>query len=370
LIGGSSHPADSGRPAADGQGKVVAPADGSSGEVRSPSARRSGRSLCDVTRQRIAAIRRTAVVRRTLRVRWKRVLQVLLGACVLLLFLRWIDLRESLFILRGLAPRPVVWTCLLGIVGTTIRGVRFYVLARAVDAPVTPLQSALANYAASLLAIVTPARAGEGGKVLFFGQKKRLAACFVLEKLGDFALLLLAGVYGALVFRQYVGVLAILAVLLTLGAALLFNLGRLCNWLLGRPAFGDGWLRAAAQQIPAGSWALFGISTIGIWFLGVLAQVVGARALGLRLPVPLMIQVLALTVIAGALSGTPGGVGTSQWVFTTLIVENTAADRQAAGALAVLMLFVTYATTLLQGGLGLLAYRILDRGGRWDTGKK
>ena len=328
---------------------------------------------------------------------WKHVLQILLGVSALLLFFRWINLRDSVQALRGMDPWLFAWTCVLGIVGTTIRGLRFYVLARAVEAPVTVTQSVLANYAASLLAIVTPARVGEGGKVLFFAngrtlsarnpqatnQKahgKALAAGFVFEKLADLGLLLLAGAYGVLVFRRYVSALLILTALLALGVALLLNLERLLNLVLRtqpilmgpdarthsggareRTPMRDGWLGTTARQIPARSWAYVGLCTVAIWYLGILAQIVGARALGLSVPIPLMIQVSALSAIAGTLSGTPSGIGTSQWVFTTLLSQVLEVDRAAVGALSLLLLVAAYLTALLQGSVGTALYRLLAR---------
>jgi uncharacterized membrane protein YbhN (UPF0104 family) len=310
---------------------------------------------------------------------------MLLGVSALLLFFRWINLRDSLQALRRMDTVLFAWTCVLGIVGTTIRGFRFYVLASAVEAPVTVTQSVLANYAASLLAIVTPARVGEGGKVLFFVNRqtsqapsdgaahgKALAAGFVFEKLADFGLLLLAGAYGATVFRRYVSVLLILAALLALGVVLLLNLERILNLVLRTPPIPmgpdgthNGWLWATARRIPARSWASFCVYTVVIWFLGILAQVIGARALGLSVPIPLMIQVSALSVIAGTLSGTPSGIGTSQWVFTTLLAQVLEMDRAAVGALSLLLLVAAYLTALLQGSVGLALYRLLARRLRW-----
>lgn len=294
-------------------------------------------------------------------------LQVALGVALLAFFFKWINIWESRERFARIAIAPFALTCVLGLVGTAVRGLRFYVWARAVKAPVTLVQSVVSNYIASLFALVTPARVGEGGKVLFFAEKRELAAGFVCEKLADLGLVLLAGTYGAFVFRKYVNVLLIVAALLTLGAVLLFNLERVLNLVLRRHIFDDGWLWATARQVRSRSWALFGLCSFGIWSLGIFAQIVGARALGLIIPVHLMVQVSALTALAGALSGTPGGIGTSQWTFTTLIVENVGVDREVAGLLAILMLFATYLTTLLRAGLGFLAYRILEKSGRWPA---
>ena len=289
---------------------------------------------------------------------WKRILQALLGVSALLFFLRWINVWDSLIVLQGMNPWLFVLTCLLGVVGTTLRGGRFYALARAIGAPITLVQSVLANWAASLFAIVTPARAGEGGKVLFFAEKKRLAAGFVFEKLADLGLLLCAGAYGTLVFGRYVNVLLILAALLALGVALLMNLERILSLILRRPVFGGGWLWTTARRIPVRGWVSLGLYTVAIWFLGILAQVAGAGALDLNVPISLMIQVSALSAIAGTLSGTPSGIGTSQWVFTTLLAEVLGVDRAAIGALSLLLLMAATLTALVQGGVGLTLVRL------------
>jgi uncharacterized membrane protein YbhN (UPF0104 family) len=74
-----------------------------------------------------------------------------------------------------------------------------------------------------------------------------------------------------------------------------------------------------------------------------------------------MIQVSALSAIAGTLSGTPSGIGTSQWVFTTLLTEVLDLDRTAVGALSILLLLSAYLTALVQGGVGLALYRVLGK---------
>ncbi|MBN1993483.1 MAG: flippase-like domain-containing protein [Anaerolineae bacterium] len=293
-----------------------------------------------------------------LRFSWQKGLQVGLGLALALFFLKWINIGESWRYLAEIRPWPFVATCLLGILGTTIRSFRFYALVRAVRSPMTLTQSIFSNYIASFLAIVTPARAGEGGKILFFDNKKNLAACFIFEKLADFGLLVLAGVYGMLMFQRYMGGFAILLIIIVLGVMALFNAERILNFVLRRNIFKERWLWPIAQQISTGSWFIFLAHTIGIWFIGILAQVVGATALNLTIPIPLIIQVSALTTLAGVLSGIPGGIGPSQFVFTTLLAENMPVDHQRLGILSIIILLAAYITALAQGGIGLLMYRL------------
>ena len=282
-----------------------------------------------------------------------RALRVVLGLALLLVFVRWIRISSALENLSLPRPGwlPVVWGLMA--LSTTLRGCRFYRLGAIVGAPVSLARSVLANWAANLLAVVSPGRVGEGGKVLFFGQKRDLAAVFVLEKLADFGWLLLVGAYGVTLFRQYVGGLAVVAILALGGGVFVFNVERILNWALGRPVFRDQWLASVARRIPAGGWAVFGGSTLLIWALGIATQYLTALAMGFAIPLLLLIRISALTVIAGLVSAIPGGLGVSQFVFTTMLAAHTGVSREVAGLFSLLMLAQTYAVAVALGGPAL-----------------
>jgi len=250
---------------------------------------------------------------------------------------------------------PVVWGLMA--TSTTLRGLRFYKLAAVIGAPISLMRSVLANCVANLLAIISPGRVGEGGKVLFFDHKRDLAAIFTFEKLADVGWLLVMGTWGITLFRQYVGGLLIAIVLIAGGVILLFNFEHILNLALGRQVFHDQWLSKVASQMSLKGWSTLVGYTLLLWTLNIATQYLTALAMGFTIPLALLIRISALTNVIGILSAIPGGIGVSQFVFTTILAANTGISHDTAGLYALLMLAQTYAITLILGGAGSLLVR-------------
>jgi len=279
----------------------------------------------------------------------RRWLQLIAAVAVLLLFLKWIDISSSLRQLRGVQWGWVLLFALLGVMQKTIRGLRFYQISRALGVPVSPGKGILVNYAALVLAVVSPGRLGEGGKVLFFDQGKReLAAGFVFERLADLAVYVVAGASGVFLFSQYVSAFILGAVLIVSGVVIVFNLEKILSIALRRNVFQDEWLKSAARHISVAQWIWFALLTVANWLLMTIGQYAAARAMHLNIPVLLLIQAFALSAIAGVASGLPGGVGAAQFVYTTLIASR-GFSKEAIGTLSLLMLVVDYVLVTLLG---------------------
>jgi len=288
----------------------------------------------------------------------RRWLQLLAAAAALLFFLKWINVSSSLGQLRGVEWRLVSLLAVFAVVSKTIRGLRFYQIARALGVPIAPVKSILVSYAAQILAVVSPGRLGEGGKVLFFDQGKReLAAGFVFERLADLSVYVAVGASGIFIFSEYVSAFILGAVLIAGGVVALFNLEKILHLVLRRDIFRDEWLKSAARGVSPAQWAWFAALTVLSWAFATLGQYVAARSLRLDIPLMLLIQAFALASIAGVASGLPGGVGAAQFVYTALIASR-GFPRDEIGTLSLLMLVMDYA---LVTGLGPASWLALQR---------
>ena len=97
----------------------------------------------------------------------KNIIKLVIGIAILLFFLKWVNLFENLRYLRQVRFSYLLSVLALMFVSTTLRGVRFYQIARGVNVPISLRKSILANYASAMFALVSPGRLGEGGKVFF-----------------------------------------------------------------------------------------------------------------------------------------------------------------------------------------------------------
>lgn len=279
----------------------------------------------------------------------KNLIRLTVGLVIFIIFIKWINIADNLKYLLQVNISYILLACTIMIIGTTLRGVRFHQIAHAIQAPIPLKKSILVNYIASMFALISPARLGEGGKVFFFDNKKQLGACFIFEKLADFGILLVAGTYGLFMFKKYTNLVFIIFLVFIVGILVIFNIERILNFILRKDILREGWLRETFKKVTNKNWLYFAGYTFTIWFIGILAQYFAAESIGLTIPILLLIQVSALTVIAGTLSGTPSGIGTSQLVFTILLSETLGVEPELVGILAVLILLIIYITTSIIG---------------------
>ena len=184
-----------------------------------------------------------------------------------------------------------------------------------------------------------------------------MAACFVLEKLVDCGILLLAGTYGLILFRKYTKLLFLAALIFVAGAIFLLNIEKILNFVLKRDILHDKWLRQVIIKVSPINWILFLLGSLIIWFIGILAQYMIASSLSFTIPILLLIRISALTVIAGLLSGLPGGLGISQLTFTHLAVSYLDVSKELIGVFNIMVLLTAYFISTITSLLGLLILR-------------
>jgi len=176
--------------------------------------------------------------------------------------------------------------------------------------------------------------------------------------------LLLAGAYGLILFRRYRKLLFIVALIFVAGIAFLINIGKILNFILKRDIFHDEWLRQIIVKVNLINWILLLLSSLAIWFIGISAQYLMAKSLGFTIPILLLIRISALTVIAGLLSGLPGGLGVSQLTFTHLAMLYCDVSKELIGIFSAMKLVAAY---LVYGVSGLSAFLILRYEGKNES---
>jgi len=187
----------------------------------------------------------------------------------------------------------------------------------------------------------------------FFEEKKDLAGCFIIERLADSGILLLAGTYGLILFREYTGLLVIVTLIIVVGIVILINVEKILNFFLRRDIFHEKWFRERIEKVNLSNWLLFVLNSLVLWFIGILGQYIMAKSFGFTIPMLLLIRISALTVITGMLSGLPGGLGISQLTFTHLAVLYSDVSKELIGVFMTAMLTVMYAVNGVLGMIGL-----------------
>ncbi len=187
-----------------------------------------------------------------------------------------------------------------------------------------------------------PARAGELVRTLMISARTGLAVPFVLatallERVADVCALLLIGALALIALPSRPGWLAeaavpsaILALIGVIGIAVLPRLEPVQTWIIDRLPISSAIAARMRRMIEQGvlglrafhdtrRFAAFASMSAVIWILDAVATVIGAAALGLRMPLPLAFLLIVGLGLGSALPSTPGYVGIYQFVAVTVL---------------------------------------------------
>jgi len=298
----------------------------------------------------------------------------LIAALAMVGYLGLALLGDAAVFLEGLQRLSLVqWLALLGLslLNYGLRFARWHFYLRALEARV-PLGRHLTIYLAGFAFTVSPGKAGEAVRSIYLRGAgvpwSRGLAALAVERVLDLAVMVILAALALQAFADYAGS-AVLAVLLVAGLLFLVTRPGVSRWLLGRlPATGR-W-----ATVGRGTTALLDDSRVllapgrllGGLLLGLLAW--GAEAWGfywllewldVGLDPLLAMGIYAASMVAGALSFLPGGLGGAEVAMVALLL--------AGGAVlgtAVLATVICRAVTLwFAVVLGLGAVLLLGRRG-------
>lgn len=262
--------------------------------------------------------------------------------------------------------------------GLMLRALRWRVLlgARGEVGVVTVFWATCVGYLGNNL---LPARAGELARTLLIRSRSGMNGAYVLttalmERIADAIALVVIGAVALWTLPAPPDWMAkaskpfeIAAAGALVGIGMLPWLVRLGPWAADRlplsPAI-RGKLTALMKQVLEGLLSFHDASrllafvalTAVIWCLDAASTVVGARALGVVIPLPAAFLLLAGLGLGSALPATPGYVGIYQFVAVSVLVP-FGLTRSAAIAYILFAQAVFFVTIGMWGSLGLSAYR-------------
>jgi uncharacterized protein (TIRG00374 family) len=300
-------------------------------------------------------------------------------AGVLLYFsLRGIEWGRVWQILRTANPRPIALAFAFACTALFARAMRWRVLLGAeahIDVSSAFWATAAGYFGNSFL----PARAGELVRTLMISSRSTLTKSFVLttalaERVADAIALVIISAVVLLTLPAQPGWIAnaskpfaILGAFGVLCIAVLPYLEGMGKALLRRAPIPEG-IHAKVLHVfeqgllgirafhDARRLAVFLALTLAIWCIDASVTVIGARALGLTIALPIAFLLIAGLGLGSALPSTPGYVGIFQFVAVSVLVP-FGFSRTDAIAYILFAQALSYVQITLLGGLGFWRYR-------------
>ncbi len=279
----------------------------------------------------------------------------------------WGEVRASLSQVGG---QELLWLLLLSLVNYLLRFVRWRKFLRILGYPL-PQWTNLRIYLSGFALTTTPGKAGEALrsvllKPLGVAYPHSLAA-LLAERLGDLMAVLLLACVGLYAYEPARPVVAILALCFVFGLWLLQQhelLGRIEQWLKSRFHQRVAHLISGFIDILRHSGGLLSLPLLGysLW-LGVIAW--GAEGLafyyllqvmGADVSLTAAIFIYAFSMLIGAISFLPGGLGGAEVTMTALLVLN-GMDSAAAVAATLLIRLTTLWFAVVLGLLAMVSAR-------------
>lgn len=261
---------------------------------------------------------------------------------------------------------PVILSLLaLSLANYLLRGLRWWLLARANGTPLAPGR-ALLDYTAGFALTATPGKLGEVVRLWLLRRHgghpyERTMGLLVLDRLSDALPMLLLVAAGAAAIGGHGGPVALLGLLVVLPGLLLLRPGPLerATLALHRLTGRAGRLlvrgRRAARALGALATPRLLAAACGLGLLGWAAEIAGLAwlmdGLGRPIGLPAAAFVFGFAMLVGALPLFPGGVGGTEATMIALLVALAAPPEVAVAATGVCRL----ATLGFATFLGLLA---------------
>jgi uncharacterized protein (TIRG00374 family) len=312
---------------------------------------------------------------------WRRlsfVAALVLAAVLLYYSLRGLDWRQVAATVSSADISLLALVAVLASTNLLLRSLRWRILLEAAVRvpPSTTFWATAAGYFGNTF---LPARAGELVRTLMISARTGLAVPFVLatalsERIADACALLLIGALALMALPSRPGWLAEAAV----PSAILALVGAICIAVLPKlesihtriidklplaPAIAAR-IRQIVEQGVLGlrafhdkrRFAAFASLSLVIWVLDAIATVIGAAALGLRMPLPVAFLLIVGLGLGSALPSTPGYVGIYQFVAVSVLTPFGFSQSEAIAYILVAQA-MTFAVIGFWGSLGFWRYR-------------
>lgn len=268
----------------------------------------------------------------------------------------------------------------LSLLNYGLRFVRWEIYLRRLDSRI-PGHLSLAYYIGGFAFTTTPAKAGEAVRSLYLkrhgvGYVQSLAAFFT-ERLVDLIAMVLLALMAALVFPAYrwpvLVITVVVIALLSLVHARPFD--TLPERLLNRLPAGKlqsiglrlmGLMRSASSLLKSGPLCIGIILAIIAWGAEGVAFHYILKALGVDISLQLAIGIYSVSILAGALSFIPGGIGSTEAVMVVLLTQ-VGTNTAVAVAATLICRIATLWFAVVIGLIVLAGLSIRDKANRRET---
>lgn len=268
---------------------------------------------------------------------------------------------------------PLGWLVVLGLslVNYGLRFVRWEIYLRRLDSRI-PLLRSLAYYLGGFAFTTTPAKAGEAVRSLYLKRHGvayvHSLAAFFTERLVDLVAMVLLALTAALTFPDYrwpvLVITGLLIALLPLVHARSFH--EFCDTQLQRlpsekiRAIGSNsldLLRSASKLLRSGALYSGVVLAIIAWGAEGIAFHLILQALNIDTSPGLAVGIYSVSILAGALSFIPGGLGSTEAVMVLLLTV-VGADTATAVAATLICRLATLWFAVIIGGVALAVLEI------------
>jgi uncharacterized protein (TIRG00374 family) len=268
----------------------------------------------------------------------------------------------------------LVIALLLSLVNYGLRFIRWQYYLRTLGHGV-PWVASLHIYLLGFALTTTPGKAGEMLRSVFLKRYQmpyaKSIAAFFSERLSDLMSVLLLTLFGLVTYPAGLPVFYVLAIAVFLALVVLHSQ----RWLDAIRRFSDTRLRGGVARVASSaldivlhSRQLYGWAPLGAGLLiGFIAWAAEAWAfhlmvgwMGLELPWPVTFFIYAFSMIVGAISFLPGGLGSAELTMVTLLTLNRVEAPEAV-ALTVLIRVTTLWFAVLLGVVALLRHHHPDQ---------
>lgn len=298
----------------------------------------------------------------------KHYLKIVFSILVLFVFTKWAKIDDYSIIWKGLSNTNFWLGCTLLVLLQFVKTLRLQILVTEYNIKIDFLKNLLIHFIIPIYGLVTPAKLGEGTKLLLIGQnKEKVGFCFILEKIMDMGILFILGAIGLYRYTIFINSLYFFIPILLVAIIALIYFDKIFNLLFQRifkKKLEKNWFMSNLWLFAKPKLLITLVLTVLIWVMNIYA----AQRFSLVVDPKFaeisffnFAPVFASCIIVGLFSGFPGGIGSREATISYLFFQIFKIDISIGGIFSILNLFGNYLTFIVIGILGYLIFTAIYR---------
>ena len=289
----------------------------------------------------------------------KKIIMSIILIIILFFFLKWINFMEGIKILKDVNLFLLLLGFLIIYVTVILRTIRFHVISKSSGINVSFKKNLLIHGIANFFGVITPLKMGEGGKIFFF-KKKSIEDMFyfLIEKMSDFCILMFLGFLGLFILKNYMIQYITIIIIIIIGILVLLKIDKIINFVLRKNILKPHWFKSMLKNISIKKYFFLIFITLLIWLNVIFADYILALSMGIKISYFLLLQLTAVSIIIGLISGLPGGAGAQEISLTLFLITYVNINKELAGMYSLYARIVFIAAYTI---FGAISYYILKR---------